>query len=74
MNKENITPLVIGVVAGIIVMFFVQFGTKLVDQRTRVSQIESAVANNSATIAQVVSFIQQSQGGQQPATGTPEAK
>ena len=72
MRRENITPLVIGILVGVVVMFFVQFSAKMIDQRSRLAQIETAVANNSSTISEVVSFIQQSQNGGQ-GTNTPAA-
>jgi len=70
MRREYIAPLVIGILVGVVVMFFVQFSVKLVDQRSRLAQIETAVANNSTTISEVVSFIQKSQnaGGQEANT------
>ncbi len=69
MNRENIAPLVVGILVGVVVMFFVQFSLKLDQQKTRLDQIEVAAANNSKTIGQVVDFIQKAQsGGQQAAT------
>ncbi|MDD3301553.1 MAG: hypothetical protein PHR57_02150 [Patescibacteria group bacterium] len=70
MRKENITPLIIGILVGVVVMFFIQFSAKMIDQRSRLAQIETAVANNGTTISEVVSFIQQSQNAGQ-GTGTP---
>ena len=70
MRREYIAPLVIGILVGVVVMFFVQFSAKMIDQRSRLAQIETAVANNSSTISEVVSFIQQSQNPSQ-GTGTP---
>jgi len=78
MRREYIAPLVVGILVGVVVMFFVQFSIKLVDQKTRLTQIETAVANNSTTISEVVSFIQKSQNagtqGTNNAATTPETK
>ena len=78
MRREYIAPLVVGILVGVVVMFFVQFSIKLVDQKTRLTQIETAVANNSTTISEVVSFIQKSQNAGTQGTNntatTPETK
>jgi hypothetical protein len=79
MRREYIAPLVVGILAGVVVMFFVQFGIKLTQQQSRLAQIEVAVANNGKAISEVVAFIQKAQGGAQgggaqaPAA-TPEVK
>lgn len=74
MRREHIAPLVIGILAGVVIMFFTQFSLKLAQQKTRLDQIEVAVANNGKAISEVVAFIQQAQGGaQKQAAQTPVA-
>ncbi len=77
MRREYIAPLVIGILVGVVVMFFAQFTVKLNQQKTRLDQIETAVANNGKAISEVVTFIQKAQGSQagtQAPAATPEVK
>ncbi|MFZ4648207.1 MAG: hypothetical protein ACOYMB_01075 [Patescibacteria group bacterium] len=74
MRREYIAPLVVGILAGVVVMFFVQFSINLAQQKNRLDQIEVAVGNNGKAISEVVAFIQKAQGGNQaPAAQAPAA-
>lgn len=72
MKKEIIFPLVIGIICGILVMIFWQFTAKLNNATAALVQLEQATAQNTQTINDVVSFINQATGANQNAeSGTP---
>ncbi len=59
MNKEQLFPLIFGLVLGILLMFFWQLGARINNQNMRLSQLEQATVANSQTINEVVNFINQ---------------
>ncbi len=69
MKKEIIFPLVIGIICGILVMIFWQFTAKLNNATAALAQLEQATAQNTQTINDVVSFINQATGANQNANG-----
>lgn len=59
MNKEQLFPLIFGLVLGILLMFFWQLGARINNQNMRLSQLEQAAVANTQTINEVVNFINQ---------------
>lgn len=57
MQKETLTPLITGLVLGLLLMFFWQLGARLNNNNVRLSQIEQATVNNTNTISEIVNFI-----------------
>lgn len=57
MQKENLIPLITGLILGLLLMFFWQLGARLNNNSVRLSQLEQAAATNAQTIEQVVNFI-----------------
>jgi hypothetical protein len=57
MNKDQIFPLVFGLVLGILLMFFWNLGASLNNQNLRLRQLEQAADANNQTITEVVNFI-----------------
>lgn len=67
MKKELVFPLIIGILFGAMIMMFWQFSARLANQNTRLAQLEQFSSQNSQTINDVVTFINQNlapQGGQ----------
>lgn len=62
MKKEFIFPLIIGLVAGALIMIFWQFNTRLSNANMALAQLEQATNQNTKTINEVVAFIQQATG------------
>ncbi len=67
MQKEQFTPLIIGLVLGLLLMFFWQLGARLNNNNVRLTQIEQVASTNKQTIEQVVNFINSATA---PAEGT----
>ena len=59
MRREILFPLVVGIILGVLVMVFGQFITRLNVQQTRLAQLEQVSAQNTQTLNDVVSFINQ---------------
>lgn len=59
MRKEIVFPLIVGLILGALVMIFWQFNARLSDQMTKISQLETATAQNSKAVTDIVAFIQQ---------------
>lgn len=57
MKRENLFPLIMGIILGVLVMLFWQFNMKLNDQRARLAQLEQATSVNSKTLGDIVNFI-----------------
>jgi len=62
MKREFILPLVIGVIAGSLVMIFLNFGARLNNATNAIAQLQQATAQNSTTVNEIVSFINQATG------------
>ncbi len=67
MQKENLIPLITGLILGILLMFFWQLGARLNNNNIRLGQLEQAATTNAQTIEQVVNFIN---SANTPAEGT----
>lgn len=62
MKKDFVLPLVAGLLLGALLMIFWQFNVRLNTTRVSLSQIEQATMQNSQSINEVVSFINQVSG------------
>lgn len=62
MKRELVLPVIIGIVIGVLIMIFWQFSARLIAASNAVAQLEQATAQNTTTINQVVSFINQATG------------
>ena len=62
MNKDQLFPLIFGLVLGILLMFFWDLGSSLNDQGERLNQLERAANTNSQNIddiKEIFSYFQQ---------------
>jgi uncharacterized membrane protein len=69
MKKDLIFPLIIGIIFGAMIMIFWQFTARINNQNERLAQLEQYTSQNSQTVNDVVSFINQNlnpQGSQTP--------
>jgi len=62
MKRESIFPVVIGIIVGVLVMIFWQFSARLTSATSALTQLEQVSSQNTATINQVVSFINNATG------------
>jgi hypothetical protein len=62
MNKEQLFPLIFGLVLGILLMFFWQLGARINNQNIRLSQLEQATVANSQAVNEIVGFINSAVG------------
>lgn len=62
MKRESIFPVVVGIIIGALIMIFWQFGARLTNATAALAQLEQVSAQNTATLNQVVSFINQATG------------
>jgi len=79
MRREFLFPLIVGIIAGALVMVFFQFNARLNNAGNALVQLQQATAQNTKTVNDVVTFINQATGankGTTPAAGTetPETK
>jgi len=58
MNKDQLFPLIFGLVLGVLLMFFWNLGASLNNQNLRLGQLSQIVNENSQRIEQIVNFIQ----------------
>ena len=74
MKREFVFPLIIGLILGALVMIFWQFNTRLNSMMNGVTQLDQATAQNTKTVGEIVSFINNATQGSNPAAaGTPAA-
>jgi len=57
MKREFVFPLVIGLILGALVMIFWQFNSRLNNINTGVTQLDQATAQNTKTVGDIVTFI-----------------
>lgn len=74
MKRELVLPVIIGIVIGVLIMIFWQFSARLIAASNAVAQLEQATAQNTTTINQVVSFINQATGADKSETPAPTAE
>jgi len=72
MKKDFILPLIAGLILGAMLMIFWQFNARLNNVRAALTQLDQATVQNTNTVNEVVSFINQATGnnGQTPAAAT----
>lgn len=71
MKRELVFPLIIGLILGALVMIFWQFNTRLNNVLAATSQLEQATAQNTKTVNDIVTFINQATGANKGAASTP---
>lgn len=76
MKRELVFPVIIGIIMGVLIMIFWQFSARLIATSNAVAQLQQATTQNTTTINQVVSFINQATGanGETPSTPAPTAE
>jgi len=57
MKKEIVFPLIVGIIFGAMVMVFWQFTASLRNQSARLAQLETATSQNTQTVNDIVTFI-----------------
>ena len=65
MKKEFVFPLIVGLILGGLVMIFWQFNTRLNNAANAMAQIEAAVTQNTKTVSDIVTFINNASGQSQ---------
>jgi uncharacterized membrane protein YvbJ len=63
MKREFVFPLIVGIIAGALVMIFLNFGARLNNATNALVQLQQATAQNTATVNDIVGFINQATGG-----------
>jgi hypothetical protein len=77
MKREFIFPLVVGIILGALVMIFWQFNARLNNIAAGVTQLGQATDQNTKTVGDIVTFINNATGANKattPAATTPEPK
>jgi len=62
MKREFVFPLVVGVILGALVMIFWQFNARLSNVSGAMAQLEQATNQNTKTVSDIVTFINQATG------------
>jgi len=70
MKREFVFPLVVGLILGGLLMMFWQFNVRLNTARTAVAQLQQTSSQNSTTLSEIVSFINQATGANKAAANT----
>ena len=70
MKRELVFPLIIGLLLGALVMIFWQFNVRLNNELSATSQLETATAQNTKTVNDIVAFINQATGAKTGAAAT----
>ncbi|MFA5131408.1 MAG: hypothetical protein WC467_03195 [Patescibacteria group bacterium] len=70
MRREFLFPLIVGVIAGGLIMLFWQFNARLNNAGNALVQLQTASAQNTKTVNDVVTFINQATGANKAATDT----
>jgi len=76
-SKEITFPLIIGIILGALVMIFYQFNSRLNAQMNAMAQLEQVTSQNTKTVNDIVTFINQAtgkNGAQTPAASETPAK
>jgi len=58
MRREFVFPLIVGVLAGALIMMFWQFNARLNSASVALGQLEQASAQNTKTVSDVVAFVE----------------
>ncbi len=70
MKREFIFPLIVGIIVGALVMILWQFNARLSAQINAVGQLQQATAQNSKTLSDIVSFLNNATGQNQTGTNS----
>ena len=73
MKREFVFPLVVGIILGGLLMIFWQFNSRLSNIAAGVVQLEQATSQNTKTVGDIVTFINNAtgqKGGAAPAATT----
>lgn len=62
MKREFVFPLIVGIILGGLVMVFWQFNARLNNAANAMAQIEAAVSQNTKTVSDIVTFINNASG------------
>lgn len=62
MKREFVFPLIVGIILGALVMIFWQFNSRLNNVMAGMSQIQQATAQNTKTVGDIVTFINNATG------------
>lgn len=62
MKREITLPLIIGIVAGVLIMIFWQFNARLNNASNALVQLQQATAQNTKAVGEIVAFINQATG------------
>jgi hypothetical protein len=62
MKREFVFPLVVGIIAGVLVMVLWQFNARLDNIAAGVTQLDQATSQNSKTVSDIVTFINNATG------------
>lgn len=71
MRREFLFPLIVGLIIGALVIVFWQFNARLNNAGNALVQLQQATAQNTKTVNDVVTFINQATGANK--AGTPAA-
>ncbi len=58
MNKDQLFPLIFGLVLGVLLMFFWNLGASLNNQSMRLSQLEQVAIENQQRVEQIITWLQ----------------
>lgn len=70
MKRELVLPIIAGILFGAMIMIFWQFTASLKTQNARLTQLETATSQNTQTVNDIVTFINNATKGA-AATNTP---
>ncbi len=62
MKREFVFPLIVGIIAGALVMIFLNFGARLNNATNALVQLQQATAQNTTAVNEIVGFINQATG------------
>ncbi len=68
MKREFVFPLIVGVIAGVLLMMFWQFNARLNNIAAGVGQLQQATDQNTKTVGDIVTFINNATGANKQAT------
>jgi len=74
MKREFVFPLVIGIIAGALIMIFLNFSARLNNASNALMQLQQATAQNTTTVNEIVGFINQATGANTQAPATTPAQ
>lgn len=69
MKKDFVFPFVVGIIAGVLIMVFLNFSVRMNNATNALVQLQQATAQNSNTLNDVVNFLNQA-----APEATPEAQ